>query len=1104
MSQLWKKRTYAKRLQGKERNGKAAGKREEGDTCGAVRSSYGITSAPPMVRVRIGSQQRDLLFDTGADRTIVKWHDGSGNPAGRIKLQGIGGIVEGEKWNNVILEYKGETRKGTIVVLPQSPVEVLGRDNMARFGVEILMANLEEKRIPITKVKLKEGCTGPHVPQWPLTEEKLKGLTEIIDKLVEEGKLGKAPPHWTCNTPIFCIKKKSGKWRMLIDFRELNKQTEDLTEAQLGLPHPGGLQKKKHVTILDIGDAYFTIPLYEPYREYTCFTLLSPNNLGPCKRYYWKVLPQGWKLSPSVYQFTMQEILEDWIQQHPEIQFGIYMDDIYIGSDLEIKRHREIVKELVNYIAQYGFTLPEEKRQEGYPVKWLGFELHPQTWKFQKHTLPELTKGIITLNKLQKLVGELVWRQSIIGKSIPNILKLMEGDKELQSERKIEEVHVKEWEACRKKLEEMEGNYYNAEKDVYGQLAWGDKAIEYIVYQEKGKPLWVNVVHNIKNLSIPQQIIKAAQKLTQEVIIRTGKIPWVLLPGKEEDWRLELQLGNITWMPKFWSCYRGHTRWRKRNIIEEVVAGPTYYTDGGKKNKMGSLGFIASTGEKFRKHEEGTNQQLELRAIEEALKQGPPTMNLVTDSRYAFEFLLRNWDEEVIRNPIQTRIMELAHKKEKIGVHWVPGHKGIPQNEEIDRYISEIFLAKEGEGILPKREEDAGYDLICPEEVTIEPGQVKCIPIDLRINLKKSQWAMIATRSSMAAKGVFTQGGIIDSGYQGQIQVIMYNSNKIAVVIPQGRKFAQLILMEKMHEELEPWGKSRKTERGEKGFGSTGMYWIENIPLAEEDHTKWHQDARSLHLEFEIPRTAAEDIVNQCEICQEERTPAVIRGGNKRGVDHWQVDYTHYENIILLVWVETNSGLIYAEKVKGESGQEFRIKVMQWYALFGPESLQSDNGPAFTAEPTQLLMQYLGIKHTTGIPWNPQSQAIVERAHQLLKSALKKFQPQFVAVESAIAAALVAINIKRKGGLGTSPMDILIYNKEQKRISNKYNKNSQKIQFCYYRIRKRGHPGEWKGPTQVLWKGEGAIVVKDTERQKYLVIPYKDAKFIPPPTKEKE
>nr|AMR71153.1 pol protein [Small ruminant lentivirus] len=1076
-----------------------AGKLQQGATCGAVRTPYAVTSAPPMIQVRIGTQEKKILVDTGADRTIVKWHDGTGTPKGRIMLQGIGGIIEGEKWGHVPITYNEEKILGTLVVLQSSPVEVLGRDNMGKLGIKLVMANLEEKKIPITKVKLKEGCKGPHIPQWPLTLEKLQGLEEIINRLLEEGKLGEAPPEWTCNTPIFCIKKKSGKWRMLIDFRELNKQTEDLTEAQLGLPHPGGLQKKKNVTILDIGDAYFTIPLYEPYRQYTCFTLLSPNNLGPCKRYYWKVLPQGWKLSPSVYQFTMQKILKDWITEHKEIQFGIYMDDIYIGSDLPIEQHRGIVQQLAKYIEKFGFLLPEDKRQEGYPAKWLGFELHPEKWKFQKHTLPELQEGNITLNKLQKLVGDLVWRQSLIGKSIPKILKLMEGDRALQSERQVTWEHVKEWGECKKKLQQMEGNYYNAEKDIYGQLDWGEKAIEYIVFQERGKPMWVNVVHQIKNLSLPQQVIKAAQKLTQEVIIRTGKIPWILLPGKEEDWILEMQSGGISWLPSFWSCYKGSVRWKRRNVIATVVAGPTYYTDGGKKNGQGSLGYIASTGEKFRKHEQGTNQQLELRAIEEACNHGPQSMNIVTDSRYAYEFLLRNWDEEVIKNPIQARIMKKVHEKDLVGIHWVPGHRGIPQNEEVDRYISEIFLAKEGTGILPKREEDAGYDLICPKEISIPPGQVQKVPIDLKINLKRNQWAMIGTKSSMAAKGVFTQGGIIDSGYQGQIQVIVYNSNAVEVVIPEGRKFAQLIIMPLVHEELEPWGVTRKTERGTQGFGSTGAYWIEQIPQAEEEHAKWHQDANSLHLTFGIPKSAAEDIVQQCDICQEGKLPSPVRGGNKRGIDHWQVDYTHYENHIVLVWVETNSGLIHAERVKGESGQEFRIQVLKWYALYNPASLQSDNGPAFVAEATQLLMQYLGVQHTTGIPWNPQSQALVERTHQTLKHTLNKLKAQFASIDSALAASLITLNIKRKGGLGTSPMDIFIYNKEQERLQLQFNKNTEKIQFCYYRSRKRGHPGEWIGPTQVLWRGEGAIVVKDKETERYLVIPNKDAKFVPPP-----
>ncbi|NXK39005.1 POK6 protein, partial [Piprites chloris] len=47
-----------------------------------------------------------------------------------------------------------------------------------------------------------------------------------------------------------------------------------------------------------------------------------------------------------------------------------------------------------------------------------------------------------------------------------------------------------------------------------------------------------------------------------------------------------------------------------------------------------------------------------------------------------------------------------------------------------------------------------------------------------------------------------------------------------------------------------------------------------------------------------------------------------------------------------------------------------------------PDQVKTDNGPAYTSQYTQKFFQQWGIRHTTGIPYNPTGQGIVERAHQ--------------------------------------------------------------------------------------------------------------------------
>ena len=57
-----------------------------------------------------------------------------------------------------------------------------------------------------------------------------------------------------------------------------------------------------------------------------------------------------------------------------------------------------------------------------------------------------------------------------------------------------------------------------------------------------------------------------------------------------------------------------------------------------------------------------------------------------------------------------------------------------------------------------------------------------------------------------------------------------------------------------------------------------------------------------------------------------------------------------------------------------------------------PKTIKTDNGPGYTGKNFQLFCTPLSISHKTGIPYNPQGQEIIERAHQTLKHQLQKLK----------------------------------------------------------------------------------------------------------------
>ncbi|RMC19922.1 hypothetical protein DUI87_03489 [Hirundo rustica rustica] len=136
--------------------------------------------------------------------------------------------------------------------------------------------------------------------QWPLPQDKLVALRDLVQEQLDQSHLEPSTSSW--NIPVFCIKKKSGKWRLLQDLQKVNAMMESMGTLQAGMPPPIMLPTDWPVLIVDLKDCFFTIPLHHDDRLKFAFLVPAINNAEPTQRYQWRVLPQGCHNSPAICQ----------------------------------------------------------------------------------------------------------------------------------------------------------------------------------------------------------------------------------------------------------------------------------------------------------------------------------------------------------------------------------------------------------------------------------------------------------------------------------------------------------------------------------------------------------------------------------------------------------------------------------------------------------------------------------------------------------------------------------------------------------------------------------------------------------------------------------
>jgi dUTP pyrophosphatase len=121
---------------------------------------------------------------------------------------------------------------------------------------------------------------------------------------------------------------------------------------------------------------------------------------------------------------------------------------------------------------------------------------------------------------------------------------------------------------------------------------------------------------------------------------------------------------------------------------------------------------------------------------------------------------------------------------------------------------------------------DAGLDLYSTEDVTLGPGDRAAVSTGISVAIPAGYAGFIHARSGRALKqglAVVNAPGLIDSGYRGEIKVIVINlARSHDIRIERGEKIAQLVVQPVASVELEEVEELSVSERGEGGFGSTG------------------------------------------------------------------------------------------------------------------------------------------------------------------------------------------------------------------------------------------------------------------------------------------
>lgn len=785
---------------------------------------------------------------------------------------------------------------------------------------------------------------------------------------------------------------------------------QSMGALQPGLPCPNMLPENWHILIIELKDCFFTIPLCPQDTQRFAFSVPAINKAQPARRFEWVVLPQGMKNSPTLYQMYVTHALRPIRVSNPEVIIYHYMDDILFYQKQPFTGGD--VRNITDQLMTRGLIVAPEKVQLTKPWKYLRWTIEDTKIRPQKLSLKI---DIQTLKDLQTFLGDVQWVRTCAGISNVDIQPLTE-------------------------LVAGAGNHPAA-------------------------PINLDTSHQTAIGVISDKLVRATTSR------RLARCP------------LSLYIGNVTQTPFTVIC-----QWQTEMRDLTLYDANDRSNDGSKPSRSykSNNNDIRILEWVFLSVQPKTTVQSRTAAVAELIRKGRlrtleiageepadtclPVPQQDVDWWLAHDASLQtaclNFPGKIHSRTPKSRMWQTIGK-----LTWLrqPDYSERPLQNALTVYTDAGKRTKRAVCVWPAENRWEHHLIMGDSQDSLQTLELTAILwafetwSDVPINV---------VSDSLYAVGIVSriEDALLRKVHNERLNQLFLRLR--AVISPREQKYCVIHVRSHQFD----FGLGKGNQAADALVSMAAAVPPMNIfQQARQSHELFRQNARGLQRQFNLTENEAKGIVQSCPQCQ-HNAPGLGVGVSPKGLkalELWQMDVTHVPQFgrmkYVHVSIDTFSKAMWATALSGEKAHHVCKHLMNCFAILGvPETIKTDNGPAYCSQKVRHFMQQWGVKHSTGIPHNPTGQAMIERAHRTLKEHLNR-QPKELEPSVTLTRTLFVLNhLCITGDREIPPMAL-----HHQTIKLGGHLTLPKMWVHY----KHPQTGIWMGPASVIFNGRGYMCV---------------------------